>query len=169
MDYEALKNEIEIDPEGMGYAELVKKGSDQGIADLLNSPNSGRVNKGVILAKDFFYDFGFIIMRIPFVPDAAARSAFEWAVNVADKAGRINLAAPEIDGDLTVDPPVIGFRQQAADAGLCTDEKWEDAATRPASRAEMLPGVGVEVTATDVSKALGHYGLHKMADPEEAK
>lgn len=36
MDLQALKNEIENDPEHLGYAELAAAGRDQDVADLLN-------------------------------------------------------------------------------------------------------------------------------------
>ena len=41
VDLTALRTEIESDPQGLGYAPLMARGSDADVADLLNAPRPG--------------------------------------------------------------------------------------------------------------------------------
>jgi len=153
IDPKELRAVIDKYPEK--FADMKKLGSDQGVADILNALTDTLINKGVVTSEDFFFDFGFMLTRISFLADAEVKAAFKDALEIAKNAGRVNLAAPEIDGDLTATPPIIGFRQQAVAVGLCTDDRWKSAAYRPASLVEIEMAAGVVVSSSDVAAAHG--------------
>jgi hypothetical protein len=154
MDYTALASEINTDPAGLGYAALKASGSDGGISTLINTPTTTLINRGTIPIEDFLFAFGFIFDNVSSITDANVKAAWAWSLSIVKGTNRVNLASVGVNGDTTAVPPVNGVRQKAVLSGICTDAQWAAIAYQPASRAEILWGVGVVVQHQDVARAL---------------
>jgi len=135
IDYEALRNEIETDPLGLGYAGK----SDIEIAALLNE-----VRDTIEIEVTIPYSADEIVEAID--PDELA------ALSVDDKetlqtllvTGQINLSKPNIRAIL----------ESIFPAGTVTYDNLQKLYKRKGSRAEQLFGCGVRVHHLDVARAL---------------
>lgn len=139
-----LKNELESDPTGRGYASHLAAGTFTPIVALLNEVQAGiSVFRGVIPSHEI----------------VDATDPGEWgALSAAERtryqtitgAGQVNTASANVRSAFLA-MFAVGTTTRAALTAL---------ATRPGSRAEQLFGVGVVVTAEECIAA--------MAPPSEA-
>lgn len=139
MDYTILKNEIQTDPKALGYAPNVTSGNDAAIANLLNTV--GLSNETV--PKEVVNSFEIM----------SAIVYSEWVVLTSDQKNYLLtiISAGQVDpanGNIkTAFGTIFG-------ASTVTRTNLNAIATRPASRAEVLFGRGVAVSAVDIAKAL---------------
>ena len=131
MDYAALKNEILNDPAGLGYAGK----TDGQIADLLNAPGWGFINRDVIPTYEIF--------------DAIEPS--EYGALTAEKKTLLHAILAMGTVDIRGSNLKKALSSMFPD-GTVTRDNLLALQKRPASRAEVL-GFG-HVTHSDVAKAL---------------
>lgn len=140
MDYAALKAEITTDPAQLGYAAMVASGSDQGIADLLNTP-------GPTITVSSLDRDGFLLATMPATLALASASAtlqgkWDRLLGVACAASSVSIGAWSVLGPMAVTD------------GLLTQAQADAVFTRKGTRAESLWGAGASVSNSDVSFAL---------------
>lgn len=134
LDLTALKNELESDPQGLGYT-----GSDVGDADLLNERGAS----------------GETVLRQA-IPMGEVYAQVEWisewlALTDVEREGFRQLTSTDT---LDASSPRIRAALEAIfGAGSDTWSNLAAIATRPASRAEVLFGNGVRVTPSDAADA----------------
>lgn len=137
IDLIALQTEIFTDPTARGYAPHVAAGADSEIADLLNAPGAGAVQREIVASHEIF--------------EALAPS--EWAALSAAEKQRVQtilaMAQVNLRGANTRAALAVAFG-----AGTTTRTNLLALQTRPASRAEILFGAGVSIHHLDVAHAL---------------
>lgn len=152
IDFASLKSEIDTDPLNLGFAALVSQGNDQGIVDLLN-------NKGYTLTQP--------LSIITVLKWGAANGVL---ANIND--GQTSAATPQLkaiclaamkimgnfQGTLDVtDPQIQGLVTAMASGGIMTSSQASELLSlgnQPASRVEVLFGIGNSVDQGDISFAL---------------
>lgn len=150
LDLDALRTEIMLDPEQLGYGDAVESGSDNQIAGLLNAPRYpayGKVEITPVLV--WLAKYG-IMPRLR----AATSSANQTIAGMAEVAILLvnNPNIPALDVGLPeVQQMLTALVQAGAIPGEASDELLT-LATVQRSRAEVL-GFGT-VTADQVAKAL---------------
>ena len=142
MDYNALHSEINTDTTQMGYAALVTIGSDAGIASLLNMPSASRVSRQVVSRETFMVDFGPQVLTI--LSDTTLSANFGPLLKLLALVSTVDYSNALVAGALHNMIGVGGLTQTAISS----------LTTRPASRAEILFGIGIIVSGNDVSMAL---------------
>lgn len=147
MDYVALKAEIQNDPVPMGYAPLIAAGDDAGIADLLNSrkPPGAAVITLDVVDQSRVLPLALTMMKSAAVL-ADANKKTRWV-----ETAKIFVIAPSIP---TAQAQVTQTFQDAVTDGVLTQQQLNGLRQRTGSRAEVLFGQGVAVTADDVYTAL---------------
>lgn len=154
-NYVALKNELNTDPKGLGYAALLAKGADTDLANLLNATTgngAGQVSQGIVSRNTFLHSI---------LPAAGALRSGAITADVKswwqDCVLRFVESADAID---TADAGVQGLLSQAVADGILTAAQQTAALTRTGSRAEVIGffdqlGSSVQqVTDRDVAQAL---------------
>lgn len=138
IDYAVLANEINTDPNTLGYAPFVSAGDDMGVAALLN-----QIRAGISITKSY--------VPIEDVLAAIVKTEFD-SLTSANKT--------------VVDQFVRGTRVKTGDAnmrttmaalfasGTTTRANLVALATRTGSRAEVLFGENTAITHADVARAL---------------
>lgn len=136
-----LKTELTTDPASLGYAALIKVGSDGGLADALNLPRSGA---------------SFAQFRSNVAPSeilhAVAPADFANANQLAVSKLQLILAPGVVDASLA---NVRGSLQALfSGASQATRDALLAVCTRQGSRAEKLFGPGTTVTPLEIAIAL---------------
>jgi len=139
MDIVALRTELQQDPKTLGYAAHITSGNDQAITDILNTTGatSEVLLREAVDAREIVQCFVYS----------------EWLALTADQKAYINMAI----GAGTVDSSNANIGVAFGTifgAGTQTILNLVAMATRPASRAEVVLGRGVSVSATDIAHAL---------------
>lgn len=95
-DYQKIRDEIENDPEGLGYAPHKQAGSHAAIADLLCSPRGDAVMDTLTRAQ-FTNAYAAIFLRLGVLP--ADRQAFwTWGNNVLSNLEHLSHTDPVVQG-----------------------------------------------------------------------
>ncbi len=158
INYAALTQEINTDPLGLGYAALISKGSDTGIAQLLNTQSAAySVSVPVSIASCLKWG---ATGPLAAIQQAAGNNASQ--VQSACIAALQLLGSPAVSGlDLT-DPAIngqSGLLQAMQTAAVITQAQLTAllalGSRSPASRAEVLFGANVTIIDAQVSHALG--------------
>jgi hypothetical protein len=142
VDLTALRTEIESNPQGLGYAPLMTRGSDADVADLLNAPRSGAA---------------YIVFRpdVPVKDVVEAITAADFGSLTAVQCARLQLLF--VGG--TVDVSRTNTRQALQDlfsgASNATKAALLALVSRSGSRAEKLFGVGTTIHHLQVAAAFG--------------
>lgn len=142
IDFIALHDEITKDPKSLGYGDLVKQGSDAGIADIINGLSIATLSKGMVTREVFLSDFGPQVLSI--LSDSGLETSFGPLLKLLALASTVDYGNTIVLGALH---NMIGI------AGL-TQDSIESTISRPCSRAEELWGDGTTITSNDVSFAL---------------
>lgn len=142
----ALAAELKADPLALGYADAIRAGNDQAVADLLND-RAGKGAAPVALASvtraQFLAGILPAILALAGKDDATQR---KW--------DRIIGAAAAVDSVIVADPNIAAVYQMAIGDGLLSADQVAAATNRLGSRAEVLFGADAAVTTSDVSFAL---------------
>jgi len=152
-DAAALKTELQNDPQSLGYANLAQAARDQAIADLLNAPGAGLVplteqTKNLFLrittpaAIRLAVGVGTDNQQLEALAVAKWKTVLEQA-RAADPGSSINVSL--VGANAPLGDPV-------ADKVMTSDE-FLALTNRVGSRAEVLFGAGVVVTAEQVGAA----------------
>lgn len=139
IDYAALKTELQNDPAALGYAALITAGNDQGLADALNLVRNGvpyQINREPIATALF-------ITKMDSAEFAALTQPQLLRLNTMLIGGAVDINDANTQTSLLGIFPANGASKAAVQALL----------KRQGSRAEVLFGRGVVVTATDVEYA----------------
>jgi hypothetical protein len=121
------------------YAALIRAGSDQGIADLLNV-----IDPTIIVPRG----------RVETWEILAATVRTEWDALSAD-AKQLYLTVISAGVVDTTDPQIRAILGGLFPAGTTTRTNLVARLTRPGSRAEQLFGTGTVISSVDVARALG--------------
>lgn len=154
MDYLALKTEIQADPMALGYAPYVAAGNDIAIADLLNAltgPGAAAISRqsitrgafidGIIPGTDQLSS-GVSTSNTPFTQAQKDRWTFRF--------NGLGSGDPVIK----LDARKMGMLNQIVNEGIMTQAQIDAFTKRTGSRAEVLWGEGVTITANDVARAV---------------
>lgn len=146
IEYAALKAEAADDPERLGLAEHIKAGSDLLVAALLNAVREGenfRIREPLLTAGEFQLAVLQGILKIDGLDETRQR---KWSrlLGVVQSVSVIPTGRPEVTALLS----------EAVADGLLTAEEASGVGVRQGSRAEVLFGAGVVVSADDVARAL---------------
>jgi len=160
MDYLALKNELQIDPQGIGYVPFLA--SSPGIVvNLINAPTASMVRERYVTVRTMLAELGvagaviaeklsgFAALAPLADPNAEGlRIATKWAMRFIDSDGQgLDVGHPNTQG--MVDALAAGGVLTTAEAN-----SLKALALQPASRAEVLFGAGTSITEADVRAAL---------------
>jgi hypothetical protein len=146
MDYQLLKNELNKDPKGLGYAQYIATGNDVYLAAKLNDPaGPGAELITIAFLPRAKFLFGMASSAIVLAgKDTATQNKWDRLLGFAQSVDSIEMASPVIQGIL----------QYAMADGLVTQEQVDGFSKRKGSRAEVLFGENTTVTHTDVAIAL---------------
>lgn len=146
-----LKAELQADPAGRGYMAHVPH-APGALADLLNAPTASMAKPRMITARGIMASYGLGPSAGAAFLDkmealAANVPAIKWALKFLQTEAGIDIGEPATQLMLT---SLIGV------GGITADEVngVKAMALQPASRAEVLFGVGVQITEADVRAAL---------------
>lgn len=146
-----LKAELQADPAGRGYMAHVPH-APGALADLLNAPTASMAKPRMITARGIMASYGLGPSAGAAFLDkmealAANVPAIKWALKFLQTEAGIDIGEPATQLMLT---SLIGV------GGITADEVngVKAMAMQPASRAEVLFGVGVQITEADVRAAL---------------
>lgn len=156
LDYTALRLEIMLDIEDLGYAQFVATGADGGIAELLNA----RVYP--VVGKLAIADLQAWLMNEP-IADESGRSIWQAVQDVATGSSSAKRAAQEVLDVVTSRATTVDLAKARpaallegyVSAGLITPDQKDEIlamATTMKSRAELL--FGAQVQHTDIAIAL---------------
>lgn len=157
MDHTALHAELVNDPESLGYAPLVASGNDQGLADLLN-----KRPEAYSPAKDWTATRAYIPMAKVLTWAAAGPldalngglSSEVSQIRSACRGALLLFSLPSLD---SFNPSLVAtLLAGLVSAGVLTSDQSAALTTLqqvPASRAEVLFGVGSIVSIHDLSFA----------------
>jgi hypothetical protein len=143
-----LKDEIQNDPEGLGYSVPLSIRNDIGIAEILNTVRNESnyiVSKGRISKDTFLEDTADIVFNLMVLEDAGSSKATFW-LKVFD---RLVANADTINSE---DPTLINLLDQMIIDNVITQQDKETTLTRFGSRAEVL--FSCNVTIDQVSDSL---------------
>lgn len=146
IDYSVLKNELVNDPKGLGYAPFVAKGFDAGIPPLINAltgPGIGPVKVTTLTRDQFMLAVSPCLLSLPGLTDAVQR---KW-----DRVVSFITASSTLDCDLD---QIKLLLSDAVTDKVLTQPEVDAVGVRDGSRAEVLFGVGVNVSVNDVSYVL---------------
>lgn len=146
IDYAALREELENDPEGMGYAQLIEAGAHLALAQLMNSttsPGADTINLGLITKNTFLLGVSPVALTLPQATDAVQK---KW-----DRIIALASAAELVD---VSNPNVMGILQLATMEGFITQEQVDAFTKRTGSRAEVIFGAGEAITHESIAIAL---------------
>ena len=146
-----LKAELQADPAGRGYAAHVPH-APGALADMLNAPTASMAKPRMITARGIMASYGLGPAAGAAFLDkmeslSASVPAIKWAIKFLQAEAGIDVGEPATQLMLT---SLIGV------GGITADEVngVKAMALQPASRAEVLFGVGVQITEADVRAAL---------------
>lgn len=146
-----LKTELQTDPAGLGYAPHIPHAPGM-LAVLLNAKASTMAKSRMITARGIMASYGLGPSAGAAFLDkmeslAANVPAIKWALKFLQTEAGIDIGEPATQLMLT---SLIGV------GGITADEVngVKAMALQPASRAEVLFGVGVQITEADVRAAL---------------
>lgn len=146
-----LKTELQTDPAGLGYAPHIPHAPGM-LAVLLNAKASTMAKSRMITARGIMASYGLGPSAGAAFLDkmeslAANVPAIKWALKFLQTEAGIDIGEPATQLMLT---SLIGV------GGITADEVngVKSMALQPASRAEVLFGVGVQITEADVRAAL---------------
>ena len=142
------KDEIQNDPEGLGYSVPLSIRNDIGIAEILNTVRNESnyiVSKGRISKDTFLEDTADIVFNLMVLEDAGSSKATFW-LKVFD---RLVANADTINSE---DPTLINLLDQMIIDNVITQQDKETTLTRFGSRAEVL--FSCNVTIDQVSDSL---------------
>lgn len=146
-----LKTELQTDPAGLGYAPHIPH-APGALADLLNAQSTTLAKSRMITARGIMASYGLgpsagaaFLDKLDAL--AANVPAIKWALKFLQTEAGIDIGEPATQLMLT---SLIGV------GGITADEVngVKAMALQPASRAEVLFGVGVQITEADVRAAL---------------
>lgn len=146
-----LKTELQTDPAGLGYAPHIPH-APGALADLLNAQSTTLAKSRMITARGIMASYGLgpsggaaFLDKLEAL--AANVPAIKWALKFLQTEAGIDIGEPATQLMLT---SLIGV------GGITADEVngVKAMALQPASRAEVLFGVGVQITEADVRAAL---------------
>lgn len=137
MDYAVLANELNTDPQTLGYAPFISSGNNTVLRRLLNTPGqSGESIERDTIPVEWVRD------QLVFTEVAALTTAERETLTVLLSGNH-----------LTVNPRTKAAFSQIFGAGTTTRANLVALLNRPASRAEVLFGSGVTVGQRDLWKA----------------
>lgn len=146
-----LKAELQADPAGRGYMAHVPH-APGALADLLNAPTATLAKTRMVTARGIMASYGLgpaggaaFLDKLEAL--AANVPAIKWALKFLQTEAGIDIGEPATQLMLT---SLIGVGGITADEVNCV----KSMALQPASRAEVLFGVGVQITEADVRAAL---------------
>lgn len=146
-----LKTELQTDPAGLGYAPHIPH-APGALADLLNAQSTTLAKSRMITARGIMASYGLgpsagaaFLDKLDAL--AANVPAIKWALKFLQTEAGIDIGEPATQLMLT---SLIGV------GGITAAEVngVKAMALQPASRAEVLFGVGVQITEADVRAAL---------------
>ena len=146
-----LKSEMQTDPTGRGYAAHVPH-APGALADLLNAPSTTLAKTRMVTARGIMASYGLGPAAGAAFLDkmeslSASVPAIKWAMKFLQAEAGIDVGEPATQLMLTSLIGVGGVTQAEVDGVKAM-------ALQPASRAEVLFGVGVQITEADVRAAL---------------
>lgn len=150
-DLAALRDELDTDPLGLGYAARQAAGGLQAVADALNWsdpgwPGAGRAPRSRIDRGDFLRLTTPAVFRLASMPDAV-----RWAWGEVRADAR---ATEWVD----LGPDVVALVRAAVGQGVLTAEESAAILTEPAGRAAVVLGRRAAVSAEDVAAAIAGPG-----------
>lgn len=141
IDYSQLKTELQTDPKVIGYAVLITQGNDQAVADLINArsgPGSASVFRNDVAPRE-------IINAVASADFTAATQIIISKIQLMFQAAPLDCTLANVRGNLQGIFAASTVGTQNAVTAVCS---------RTGSRAEVLFGAGIVVSAGDVGKAL---------------
>lgn len=146
-----LKAELQADPAGRGYMAHVPH-APGALADLLNAQSTTLAKSRMITARGIMASYGLGPSAGAAFLDkmeslASSVPAIKWAMKFLQAEAGIDVGDPATQAMLTSLIGVGGITQADVDGVKAM-------ALQPASRAEVLFGVGVQITEADVRAAL---------------
>lgn len=144
IDYAALANEINADPNAYGYAARAAVGDDQGIADLLNLKRAGITVRRPSVRREELME-AIDTRDLKANPTVLEGSLLESIL----QSDTVFLANP----DNTVSRTRQNLNRLLADTNL-SQTRLAALANEQGSRAQQLFGYATNVTPSDVAKAL---------------
>ena len=146
-----LKTELQTDPAGLGYAAHVPH-APGALAALLNAQSTTMAKSRMITARGIMASYGLgpaagaaFLDKLEVL--ASSVPAIKWAMKFLQTEAGIDVGEPATQIMLTSLIGIGGVTQAEVD-GI------KAMALQPASRAEVLFGVGVQITEADVRAAL---------------
>lgn len=146
IDYAALKDELQKDLKGMGYAPLIEEGEHLVIAELMNAltgPGAETVGLGLITKGAFLLGISPVALTLP---QASQEDQDKWdrIIGMASAAEYVDVSHPNI----------LGMLQLAIMEGFITQEQVDAFTKRIGSRAEVLFGAGTGISHEAIAIAL---------------
>ena len=151
MDSAALHTEVMTDPAGMGYAPYLPDSPGR-VVEMLNEPRFSMPKTTMVTARGIMASFGLgPIAGAAFLDKLEAlgtvNSTIKWAMVFLRGEQGIDVGEPATYAVLSSLVGVGGITQEEVDGVKAM-------ALQPASRAEVLFGVGVQITEADVRAVL---------------
>lgn len=151
MDIQALKTELQTDPQGLGYA-AHKPHAPGMLAQLINAKTTTLAKEHMVTARGVMASYGLgPIAGAAFLDKLesleASVPAIKWALKFLQQEAGIDVGEPATRAMLDSLVGVGGITQADVDGVKAM-------ALQPASRAEVLFGDGSQITEADVRAAL---------------
>lgn len=137
MDYAALASELNLDPQGVGYAPHVANGNNSALRKLLNTPGLS----GETIERDS--------LPVEWVRDALDFTEVAGLATTARETLTILLSGAHV----TINPRTKSAFAQIFGAGTTSRTNLQALVNRQASRAEVLFGHGTQIGLRDLWKA----------------
>lgn len=142
IDLAALKSEIENDPQGLGYAPLMARGSDADVAVLLNTKRAGA-------------NYAVFRPDVPLKDVIEAMTSADFTALTAVQASRLQLLFYGGYADMTRANTRRIMQDLFSGASATTRQGILAVVSREGSRAEKLFGAGTEVHHLQIAAAFG--------------
>lgn len=147
IDYTALRNELNTDPQSLGYAPFISAGQDQNSADLLNA----LTGNGAATITLSLIDKG----QASIVILSGALTLASLSNTLQAKWVTILQAAAQLPDPIPFENSIIQtVLGSAVNDGVLTDAQINSFTQRTGSRAEVLFGQNTIIGNLDVAKAL---------------
>lgn len=141
----SLSHELQTDPEGLGYAELLYNAQDQKVADLLNRKTGAGAELVVLPSLTRSQLLLALVPVLTYLTELSSSTQEKWKL--------ILQVICSVEAIEMLDPRVQAIFDAAVEDGIMTQEYADSIGTRLGSRAEVLWGAGTIITADQVGAA----------------
>lgn len=160
MDYTALASEISTDPESLGYAAFVTAGNDQDIANLLNQRPETFSPPVTWTSSQPYVPLSSVLLWAgtgPYQSLVAGSTNDDASIAAACGAALATFRLPSIESFLVTGTDQQSLLNALVTATVLTQDQVDalvNLQNVPASRAEVLFGIGTVVSNVDVAISL---------------